>query len=267
LIPKQLKRHGLTRKNLSVPETVLKVIINDYSREAGVRSLENNIKKIMRKSAKNIVEKDGKKISIKINDLHNILGKKMFEEDRMYKKPRVGVITGLAYTSMGGATLNIEAIKVPVNKPGFKQTGQLGAVMIESSEIAYTYIRSFLKNNSDATEILNKNHIHLHVPAGAIPKDGPSAGITMACALYSLVLEKTIIKNIAMTGELTLSGLVMPIGGLKEKVIAAKRRGIKKLIFPVENKIDFEDLDDNIKEGVIPYFVSTFAEVIKICFP
>jgi len=267
LIPKQLKLHGLTRKQVSFPKAVLKEMINGYAREAGVRGLENNIKKILRKCTKKIVTKKEKKIKIAASDLHDFLGRRMFEEEKQYKVPRVGVIMGLAYTSMGGATLFVEASRITSKTPGLKQTGQLGAVMVESTEIAYSYIRSFLDKDKTAADFFAQNFIHIHVPAGATPKDGPSAGVTMACAIYSLYLNQPIVKNFAMTGELTLTGLVMPIGGVKEKVIAAKRSKVTNLIFPAENRKDFEDLDDHIKEGLTPHFVSTFKEAEKICFP
>lgn len=266
LIPKQMKMHGLTTKQVSIPKAVTRKIIEDYAREAGVRSLENNIKKILRKSSRKIVEGKEKKVKIGIEDLPDILGKKMYGEDKKYKKPRVGVIMGLAYTSLGGATLYIEATKVPSKGPGFKQTGQLGSVMVESSEIAYTYVRSYLADNETASEFFNSSLVHLHVPAGATPKDGPSAGITMACAIYSLVMGRPIIKDVAMTGELTLSGLVMPIGGVKEKVIAAKRAKVKKILLPEDNKEDFDALDDAVKKGIKPFFMSTFEEAIALCF-
>ncbi|HKJ66265.1 MAG TPA: S16 family serine protease, partial [Desulfopila sp.] len=177
------------------------------------------------------------------------------------------VITGLAYTSMGGTTLYIESIPIPSAQPGYKQTGQLGKVMIESSEIAYSFVRSLLKGNKKAVKFFQDNFIHLHVPAGATPKDGPSAGITMACSLYSLAINKPMIASTAMTGELTLSGLVMPIGGVKEKIIAAKRAKIKQVILPADNEDDFNLLQDHIKEGIQPFFVKTFKDVKKICFP
>ncbi len=267
LIPKQLKLHGLKAKQVSFSKAVLREIIDGYAREAGVRSLENNIKKIMRKSVKQIVTEKTPKVSLKKEDLHQILGRKVFSEETIYKKPRVGVVMGLAYTSMGGATLYIEASGVASKAAGFKQTGQLGQVMVESSEIAYTFIRSLLSEDEKRKSFFNENFVHLHVPAGATPKDGPSAGVTMACAIYSLAMNKPIIKNVAMTGELTLTGLVMPIGGVKEKVIAATRAKVKKLIFPKENQQDYEELDDHIKKGITPYFVSTFEEVREICFP
>ena len=266
LIPKQLNQHGLTKDQVKISKSVLKEIVDGYAREAGVRNLENNIKKIMRKCSKEIVQNDTKEIKIEKNSLKDLLGRRVFSEEKVYKKPIPGVVMGLAYTSMGGATLFIEATKVKSKGPGFKQTGQLGKVMVESSEIAYTYVRSLLTGKAD-TEFFNQNFIHLHVPAGATPKDGPSAGITMACALYSLAKNQEIINDVAMTGELTLTGKVMPIGGLKEKVIAAKRAKVNTLLFPAENQGDWEELDDHIKEGLTPHFVSKFSEVLKICFP
>jgi ATP-dependent Lon protease len=156
---------------------------------------------------------------------------------------------------------------VPAKSPGFKQTGQLGSVMIESAEIAYSYVRSLLKDDEKARELFERSFVHLHVPAGATPKDGPSAGITMACALYSLATRRAIVEGLAMTGELTLSGLVMPIGGVKEKVIAAKRVKVGRVILPNENQADFEELPGHIREGITPHFVASFDEVLQIAFP
>lgn len=266
LIPKQQEQHGLKPKQVVIPKPVISDIIDGYAREAGVRGLENCIKKILRKSVKEIVEEPEKTIRLQKKDLKDLLGKRMFTDESSFKKPRVGVITGLAYTSMGGATLYIESIPVPAGQPGFKQTGQLGKVMVESSEIAYSYTRSLLKGNQAAKTFFKENFIHLHVPAGATPKDGPSAGITMACSLYSLAVNKPMVKETAMTGELTLSGLVMPIGGVKEKIIAATRSKVKSVILPFDNKEDFELLPDHIKEGVEPHFVKTFKDVLKVCF-
>ena len=267
LLPKQLKMHGLKRSQLSLPKTVLREMIDGYAREAGVRSLENNIKKLLRKAARKIVEDGQEKVSISRSELPDYLGQVMFAEETRFKKPKIGVITGLAYTAMGGATLHIEATSVEAKNPGFKQTGQLGDVMVESSEIAYTFIRARLNPQKKTEKFFDRNHIHLHVPAGATPKDGPSAGITMACALYSLAKQKPIIPNLAMTGELTLTGLVMPIGGVKEKTIAARRAGVTQLLFPDENRKDYEELDESITEGITPYFVKNFDEVLKIGFP
>ncbi len=266
LLPRQRKMHGFTARQISISKPTLRDIIEGYAREAGVRGLENCIKKILRKSAKHIIKDPKQTVKITKKDLPELLGKKHFAPDYAFQKPRVGVITGLAYTSMGGTTLYIESIPIPSAQPGYKQTGQLGKVMVESSEIAYSYIRSLLKNNKKAVDFFKTNFIHLHVPAGATPKDGPSAGITMACSLYSLALNKPMVASTAMTGELTLSGLVMPIGGVKEKIIAAKRARMKQVILPLENKEDFETLPEQVQEGIKPFFVKTFNDVKKICF-
>ena len=267
LLPKQLKTHGLKKSQFSLPKVVLREIIDGYAREAGVRGLENNLKKLLRKSARKIVEEESDCVKISKHDLPEMLGRKTFAEETRYKKPKIGVITGLAYTSVGGATLFIEASCVEAKNPGFKQTGQLGDVMVESTEIAYTYIRSIGSKDKKIQKFFTENFVHLHVPAGATPKDGPSAGITMACALYSLVTQEPVIAKLAMTGELTLTGLVMPVGGIKEKTIAARRAGITQLIFPAENQKDFDDLDESIKGGIKPYFVKNFSDVLPIGFP
>ncbi|THB74250.1 MAG: endopeptidase La [Desulfobulbaceae bacterium] len=267
LIPKQLKIHGLTKSQVSIPKPVISDIADGYAREAGVRVLENQIKKIFRKVATQLVSDPDTKVRIKKSDLSEMLGRRVFSDEKIFGKPRVGVITGLAYTTMGGATLHIEASSIASGSAGFKQTGQLGKVMVESSEIAYSYIRSLFDDHQEYAEFLRKNFIHLHVPAGATPKDGPSAGITMACAIYSLVKGVAMIPHTAMTGELTLTGMVMPIGGVKEKVIAAARSGVKQVLLPIDNKEDFEMLPEHVKEGVTAHFVSTFKDVLKICFP
>ncbi|MEM7031350.1 MAG: endopeptidase La [Chloroflexota bacterium] len=267
LLPKQLAEHGLTPEQVSLPDAVLRDMIDGYAREAGVRNLENNVKKLLRKAAMTIVRDKVDQVEITIDDLPELLGRRVFATEQVYDEPRVGVVMGLAYTSMGGATLYIEAIPVRSQSPGFKQTGQLGQVMIESSEIAYTYIRSLISDDEDLVDFFRHHFIHLHVPAGATPKDGPSAGITMATALYSLVKNQPLPKGVAMTGELTLSGLVMPIGGVKEKTIAAKRAGVTTIIFPSENQPDFEELNDHIKAGLTAHFAKTFADVKQICFP
>ncbi|MDK9705799.1 MAG: endopeptidase La [Desulforhopalus sp.] len=266
LIPKQLKAHGLTAGQITLPKAVLAAIADGYAREAGVRGLENAIKKILRKSVNKIIDKPEENIRVHVDDLKEFLGKRVFSEEHAFRKPRVGVITGLAFTTMGGATLHIESIPIPTGQPGFKQTGQLGQVMIESSEIAYSYVRSLMRDNKEGSDFFKNNLIHLHVPAGATPKDGPSAGITMACSLYSLVMNKPIRPNIAMTGELTLSGLVMPIGGVKEKMIASKRAKVQEVLLPKDNQEDFEMLPAHIKEGLTAHFVATFDEVKRICF-
>lgn len=266
LIPKQLEAHGLNKQNINITDKALEKIVEDYAREAGVRNLENQIKKIMRKATLEIVEKKNNKVSVSTKNLEKYLGKPVFTTEKLYKKQIPGVTLGLAWTTLGGATLYIEASAIK-DGTGMKQTGQLGNVMRESSEIAYSYIRSLIEDTNSEHKDFFKNHfIHLHVPAGATPKDGPSAGITMALALYSLAIGEPVKKDIAMTGELTLTGKVLPIGGIREKTIAARRVKVYKLIIPKDNQKDFELLPDYIKEGITAYFVSYFKEVIKIAF-
>jgi len=267
LIGKQLKQHGLRKDQVVISKKVLREIIDGWARESGVRGLENNLKKIFRKSAKQIVEDGVASVKVQPGDLRGLLGKRLFTDENVFGEPRVGVVMGLAYTALGGATLYVEASPVPASGPGFKQTGQLGAVMVESSEIAYSYVRSMFRDDPEAKEFFSNHLIHLHVPAGATPKDGPSAGVTMACALYSLVIGEPPAADLAMTGELTLSGLVMPIGGVKEKLIAARRANVKTLILPEENRTDYEDLGEQIRKGITPHFVRSFDEARKICFP
>jgi ATP-dependent Lon protease len=265
LIPKQLREHGLQPKQLKISPAIIKEIIDGYAREPGVRGLENQIKKIVRKSVKSMVETKTNRVEIAQSDIRELLGRKTFQEEEIYQQPKPGVVMGLAWTSLGGDTLYIEATRVRTGNAGFKQTGQLGNVMVESSEIAYTFVRSLIKQRNDADRFFDENFIHLHVPAGATPKDGPSAGVTMATALYSLAVNKAVKPHLAMTGELSLTGLVMPIGGIKEKTIAAKRAKVKKIILPKQNQPDFEELPAHIRKGLTPYFVSSFEEIIRIC--
>jgi ATP-dependent Lon protease len=266
LIPKQLKEHGLLKNEVKIDTASLKKIIDGYAREAGVRSLENNIKKIMRKSTRQIIEGTAASIMVTPENLEEFLGKPRFTDESLYKKPIPGVVMGLAWTSMGGATLYIEATAIPSKTKGFTQTGQLGNVMKESTEIAYSYIRSRVKQFGIDPDFFENHFIHLHVPAGATPKDGPSAGITMATALYSLAKNKPIKKSVAMTGELTITGRVLPIGGVKEKTIAAKRAAVKTIIYPIENKKDFDELPEHIKKGIDAHFVTYFEEVLDIVY-
>ncbi len=266
LIPKQLKEHGLLKDEVKIDTASLKKIIDGYAREAGVRSLENNIKKIMRKSTRQIIEGTAASIMVTPENLEEFLGKQRFTDESLYKKPIPGVVMGLAWTSMGGATLYIEATAIPSKTKGFTQTGQLGNVMKESTEIAYSYIRSRVKQFGIDPDFFENHFIHLHVPAGATPKDGPSAGITMATALYSLAKNKPIKKSVAMTGELTITGRVLPIGGVKEKTIAAKRAAVKTIIYPIENKKDFDELPAHIKKGMDAHFVTYFEEVLNIVY-
>jgi ATP-dependent Lon protease len=267
LIPKQLNAHGLKKEMVKIDNNAIKLIIDGYAREAGVRSLENSIKMIMRKSARRFAEGDTKSIAITNKKIEEFLGKPRFIDESLYTKSIPGVVMGLAWTSMGGATLYIEATAVASKVKGFKQTGQLGDVMKESTEISYTYINSRMEKYGIEKDFFENHIIHLHVPAGATPKDGPSAGITMATALHSLAKKKPIKKNIAMTGELTITGKVLPIGGVKEKVIAARRAKVKTLIFPIENQKDFDELPDYLKKGLKVHFVNYFDEVLDIVYP
>ncbi|MFW5887830.1 MAG: endopeptidase La, partial [Bacteriovoracia bacterium] len=265
LMPKLLKQHGLKGEQVQLSDAVLKEVIDGHAREAGVRSLEKLLSKIMRKGTKKMLEEDLNKIVVTKQNLNDFIGKKTFREEDVYTSLPPGVATGLAYTPLGGATLYIETSKVMSKSGGYKQTGQLGKVMVESCDIAYTFIRSLL-HTEEFKNFFEENFIHIHVPAGATPKDGPSAGITIAAALYSLATDLPLKKNLAMTGELSLTGKIMPIGGIKEKTIAAKRAGICNLIFPEANREDFDDLDESIKEGIRPYFVGEFDQVLKVCF-
>jgi len=272
LIERQLSSHGLKPEEFQIDDNTLREVIDGYAREAGVRNLEKQLKKMMRKAARQIVTERGKenpKTEVQINkeDLKEYLGKRSFTEEQAFTEPKVGVVMGLAYTALGGATLHIEARSIFNKNGGLKQTGQLGDVMKESAEIAYSYVRSLLQNDPDAKEFFEEKMIHLHVPAGATPKDGPSAGITMACALTSLIFDTPLKAGLAMTGELTLTGVVLPIGGVKEKTIAARRAKISELVFPADNQEDFEDLDESVREGITAHFVKKLEDVLAIGFP
>ena len=266
LIPKQLAEHGVRKGQIRILNSAVREIIDGYAREPGVRGLEKHLKKIIRKSVKQIVEGKARTARVTAAEVPKLLEKRLFTDEALHKKPVPGVVMGLAWTSLGGDTLFVEAGKVRTGKPGFKQTGQLGNVMVESSEIAYTFVRSFLDHDERAKDFFAKHFVHLHVPAGATPKDGPSAGITMAAALYSLAVNKSIRRNFAMTGELSLAGRVLPVGGIKEKTIAAKRAKVKDLVFPLGNKADFDALPGHIRKGLIPHFVEEFGEIVRICF-
>ncbi|HEX2935429.1 MAG TPA: endopeptidase La [Bacteroidales bacterium] len=264
LIPKQRKEHGLKANEVAISDSALSGIIEGYAREAGVRSLENQIKKIMRKATLMQAEQGTSKIHVSNKNLVEYLGQPVFSTEELYKKTIPGVALGLAWTAMGGATLYIEAAGIKGKSGGIKYTGQLGSVMQESTEIAYSYVRSLTANDKENGKYFDEHFVHLHVPAGATPKDGPSAGITMAFALYSLAKNKPIKSGLAMTGELTLTGKVLPIGGVREKTIAARRVKVFELIFPADNKKDFDELPDYLKEGITAHFVEYFDDVIKI---
>ncbi|MCB9292887.1 MAG: endopeptidase La [Lewinellaceae bacterium] len=266
LLPKQLKEHGFEQDEIQVSEEALQEIIENYAREAGVRNLEKNIRKIIRKATLKLAENEEVKFRVEKEDIEGLLGKPVFNTEKLYNKPLPGVTLGLAYTSLGGATLYIEASGIRSKSPGFKQTGQLGDVMRESSEIAYSYVRSLVAKQEQPNDYFDNHSIHLHVPAGATPKDGPSAGITMALSLYSLATGQAVRNDIAMTGELTLTGKVLPIGGVKEKTIAARRVKIFNLILPADNQKDFEELPDYLREGITAHYADYFEDVLKVAF-
>ena len=269
LLPKQLKEHGFEADEIDITEDALRVIVEKYAREAGVRNLEKQIRKIIRKATLKLAEEETIDFTVDKDDVEEFLGKPIFKSERLYNKSIPGVALGLAYTSLGGATLYIEANGIPGQNGSFKQTGQLGDVMKESAAIAHTYVRSRLAafETEGIKNYYDKHQVHLHVPAGATPKDGPSAGTTMALALFSLATGKAIRDDIAMTGELTLTGKVLPIGGVKEKTIAARRVGITNLILPEDNRRDFEELQDHIKEGINVHYADYFDDVLAAAYP
>ncbi len=264
LIPRQMENHNLKKSDIRISNPALRTIIDSYAREAGVRNLENQIKKIMRQITLKEAEGEKGPFSVTKRNLEKYLGKPVFTTEQLYRRNVPGVSLGLAWTSMGGTTMYVEASAVNARSAGFRQTGQLGKVMEESSEIAYSYVRSLLTGDERYRDFFLKNFIHLHVPAGATPKDGPSAGITMATALYSLATNRPVKEKLGMTGELTLTGKVLPVGGIKEKTIAARRVGVNDLILPLENKKDFEELPGYIRDGITPYFADYLDDVLKI---
>ena len=267
LVPKQLKDHGFGEDDMSFTEPALRKIVTGYAREAGVRNLEKQIRKIIRKVNLKMAESDVHISEIGPEEVEEYLGKPTFQTERLYDESIPGVILGLAYTSFGGATLYIEANGIPAKNAGLKLTGQLGDVMKESAQIAHSFIRSVLpERDEQAAKYFDKHLVHLHVPAGATPKDGPSAGVTMALALYSLATDKPVRDNLAMTGELTLTGKVLPIGGVKEKTIAARRVGVETLIFPEDNRRDFDELPDYIRAGLDVHFADYFDDVLKVAY-
>lgn len=290
VIPKQLKKHGLTSKDFGLTQATMKALIQDYAREPGVRRMEQFIAKLCRHAALTKVKaksKKAKKFSPDVKDLEEILGPKRFQSEVAQRPLNPGIVTGLAWTSYGGEILFVETL--PLKGKGFKLTGQLGEVMGESANLAYSYIKGLLQreleiaqdsqkklpkrrtkqassenNPEESLDFLANHEVHLHLPAGATPKDGPSAGITMALALYSLAKNKKVRGQVAMTGELSLTGKVLPVGGIKEKVLAAKRAGIKEIILPHQNEKDLKEVPDRHRKGLKFYPVKHFDEVLKI---
>ncbi|CAM4087430.1 endopeptidase La [Bacillus paramycoides] len=262
LLPKQLKEHGLRKGNLQVRDEALLEIIRYYTREAGVRTLERQIAKVCRKAAKIIVTAERKRIVVTEKNVVDLLGKHIFRYGQAEKTDQVGMATGLAYTAAGGDTLAIE-VSVAPGKGKLILTGKLGDVMKESAQAAFSYIRSRAEELHIDPDFHEKNDIHIHVPEGAVPKDGPSAGITMATALISALTGIPVSKEVGMTGEITLRGRVLPIGGLKEKTLSAHRAGLTKIILPAENEKDLDDIPESVKENLTFVLASHLDEVLE----
>ncbi|AIY73249.1 endopeptidase La [Bacillus anthracis] len=262
LLPKQLKEHGLRKGNLQVRDEALLEMIRYYTREAGVRTLERQIAKVCRKAAKIIVTAERKRIVVTEKNVVDLLGKHIFRYGQAEKTDQVGMATGLAYTAAGGDTLAIE-VSVAPGKGKLILTGKLGDVMKESAQAAFSYIRSRAEELQIDPDFHEKNDIHIHVPEGAVPKDGPSAGITMATALISALTGIPVSKEVGMTGEITLRGRVLPIGGLKEKTLSAHRAGLTKIILPAENEKDLDDIPESVKENLTFVLASHLDEVLE----
>lgn len=262
LIPKQMEENGIEKGKLTIQSAALKKIINNYTKEAGVRNLERTIGQICRKTARLIMEEDKKKVTVTSKNLSDFLGKEHFNYLMANKKDGIGISRGLAWTQVGGDTLQIEVNVMP-GKGELMLTGQLGDVMKESAQAGITYIRSIASDYKVEPEFFQENDIHVHIPEGAVPKDGPSAGITMATAILSAIIKKPVRADLAMTGEITLRGRVLPIGGLKEKLLAAKYAKIKEVLVPAENKPDIQELDKEITDGLTITFVSSMKEVLN----
>lgn len=262
LIPKQMEENGIEKGKLTIQSAALKKIINNYTKEAGVRNLERTIGQICRKTARLIMEEDKKKVTVTSKNLSDFLGKEHFNYLMANKKDEIGISRGLAWTQVGGDTLQIEVNVMP-GKGELMLTGQLGDVMKESAQAGITYIRSIASDYKVEPEFFQENDIHVHIPEGAVPKDGPSAGITMATAILSAIIKMPVRADLAMTGEITLRGRVLPIGGLKEKLLAAKYAKIKEVLVPAENKPDIQELDKEITDGLTITFVSSMKEVLN----
>ena len=259
LIPKQMEKNGLKKAQLSINDKALTDIIHYYTREAGVRELERQIGKICRKTARKVVENEESKVRVSGKNLKQYLGKRKYLGKKAEKADEVGIVRGLAWTQVGGDTLEIEVNIMP-GEGKLILTGQLGDVMQESARIALSYVRSVSKKGND---YFKEHDIHVHVPEGAVPKDGPSAGITMSTAIFSAVEKRKVNAKVAMTGEVTLRGRVLPIGGLKEKLLAARLAGVEKVVVPAENEPDVEELEDEITEGMEVVFAKDMKQVLK----
>jgi len=264
-IPKQFKEHGLTKEQITIEDDAIRAIISDYTREAGIRNLEREIARICRKAAKNIASGEKESVNVTADQLHKLLGPIKFFSEVAERTSEAGVATGLAWTQAGGDILFIEATSMP-GTGKLMLTGQLGDVMKESAQAAMSYIRAKVKKLGITFKDFNKYDFHIHIPAGAIPKDGPSAGVTMAMALISLLKEIPVLSHVAMTGEITLRGRILPVGGIKEKVLAAKRAGITTVILPKRNEKDMVEVPENAKKEMNFIFVEKVDEMLPVVF-
>ncbi|MCQ2509294.1 MAG: endopeptidase La [Lachnospiraceae bacterium] len=265
LLPKQMEANGIDRKQLTVSDKVIGQIISGYTREAGVRSLERKFGEICRKCALRIQENGDKKVSVTIRNLEDFLGRARYKVNKANEKPEIGIVRGLAWTSVGGDTLEIEVNIMP-GKGEFSLTGQLGDVMKESARTGISYIRSVADQYKVPEKFFQEHDIHIHIPEGAVPKDGPSAGITMATAMLSAITGVPVRADVAMTGEITLRGRVLPIGGLKEKLLAAKKAGITTVLVPVQNKPDVLEMDEEITGGLEIFYMENMKQVLEKAF-
>jgi ATP-dependent Lon protease len=263
LVPRQLEANGLTTKQIKFKDDALKEIIESYTREAGVRNLERNIGSVARAIAAEVVGGRTDKVNVDRDFVIKTLGPRRFEPELAQRTSVPGVATGLAYTPFGGEILFIEASRFP-GKGAITLTGQIGEVMKESASAAFSLLRSRADQLGIAGDLLANSDIHIHVPAGAVPKDGPSAGIAMFTALASLMMNRPVRHDVAMTGEITLRGLVLPIGGLKEKTLAAKRAGIKQVIVPKRNEKDLPDIPDEVRNTLKFHFVENIDQVLEV---
>ncbi len=265
LLPRQLERTGLRPSQLKVTDAALRQVAEGYAREAGVRALEKQLGRICRKAVVEFAQGRKGAVRIGVKNLQQYLGKPLFKPERPLRG--VGVVTGLAWTALGGATLAVEATRVHAKGRGFRLTGRLGETMRESAEIAYSYVVAHLGEFGANPNYFESATVHLHVPEGATPKDGPSAGVTMATALLSLARQRRARGPLAMTGELTLTGHVLAVGGIREKVIAARRARIRELILPEDNRRDFEELPNHIREGLTVHFAARYPDIVPLVLP
>ncbi|MDD9905486.1 MAG: endopeptidase La, partial [Rhodospirillaceae bacterium] len=262
LIPKQMKEHGLKQKEWSISDEALRGLIRHYTREAGVRNLEREIANLARKGIKEILKEKKEQVHITRRNLNKFAGVHKFRFGEVEEEDLVGVVTGLAWTEVGGELLTIESVKLP-GKGKITRTGKLGDVMQESVQAAESYVKSRSPSFGIVPTVFGKTDIHVHVPEGATPKDGPSAGVAMVTSIVSVLTGIPVRKDIAMTGEITLRGRVLPIGGLKEKLLAAMRGGLKTVLIPAENEKDLADVPDNVKKGLEIIPVREVDQVLK----